>query len=893
MSWQDDPIAEPASSKGAPGGGDWWKNDPVAASVVGHSGDAYSSSRGAPTSLRGRALPAGPEQTINNEVSLAARPLVGANRTIADTVGMPVDLYSNIIGKPFAKLATGREQRDLPGGSETVKQGMGLIGANPDSVRPASTTAEKVLEGIGSGAASMMVPGLGAEAILARSAQATESFGNLALNILKGSGTASNAAIGGLSGAGAEVAQEITPEPYKPVAALAGGLAGGLAGAGVSTAAGMAKNVAGNAIQAVVEPAELRAARQIAGRADQPQTFRANVAEAAEAPELVSGSKQTTFQTTGDLGVGGLEREVAASPSGVPAFAKQRQEQNAARQAELDRLGQALPDNADPANVAAYVQKRVQDLEQTFGERITAARTRLDESFRAGQLNEAEYGAALREAPVRLRNELEKIEDALWGAVDPDRQAPFNPNALKAGVDAIEKAIPRTAKTAEGEERAVLDVVKGLDNTTTFGDITALRSRLTDELREGTNTPTVQRRIGLMLKEVDTALGEAGAASPDVLDRYAAARAATRDVKTRFGEGNVGRVLKEGENNGFKMTASNVAKNVFDRPEDLRTYLTAVGDDPAALANLQDYAAFSLRKAAMRDGILSDSKYQKWVTDHDYVLKEFPDLAGKFSNVRAAQTALDDSIAAQKQALADYQTGAVKRLLNTQDPELVITNALKRPGEFEALAREVSGDPVAKDGMKRAVVDFMMKQAQSTAEAGTSEQAQINSATLQKFFLNNKRSLSALFDSEELTSIGNVAKDLQQANRSIAAVRIPGGSNTAQDTGSRLKSLLELAMKPAGTASGLAAGTATGNPLLAGAGLLVGAATDALRAARSNSIEKAVVEMMLDPKMASAWLAKVPENTGPSAAVTFARQLRAAAANQVTRAMDRETEGGR
>lgn len=870
------------------------------------------------------------------EVPLAVRPLVGANRVISSMAGAPVDAATWLINNAPGTLLVNKGAEALGfkppipkienpfGGSESIKRGMGLVGANPDEVRPAETAGERVLEATGEGAASMLVPGLGAEALLTRSLREGASLGAQLSKIIAGAGTASNTAIGAAGGALGEVAAEAVPpggivqagplslstDALRETARLGGNIAGGIPAAGALSGVEAAGRAVGSAVRAATEPAELRAARTIMGRAEDPGAIRQAAQEASEAPALVPKSEPTLFQSTGDLGVGGLEREVAASPKGVPRFAGVREEQNSARLAELDNLQKALPENADPHDVAAYVQGRVQQLEQTFGERVTAARNQLDEAFKAGQLNEAEYGAALRETPLRLRTQLETIEDDLWRAVDPDKQVPFNPTDLKAGFSKIEKDIPRTAKGPEAEEASILDVVLGpkdretgvrqggLDDQTTFGEVAALRSRLTDALRDRTLTPTVNRRVTLMLKDVDKALENTGLAVPGMsnseaaigstLDRYAAARAATRDVKSRFGEGAVGSVLKEGDRDGFRMTASNVAKNIFDRPEDLRAYLTAVGDDAAARAQLQDYAAFSLRKAAVRDGMMSDSKYQKWMADHEYVLKEFPELRAQFGSMRAAQTAMDDALTAQKQALADYQTGAIKRLLNTQDPEQVITNALKRPGEFAALAEQVANDPAAKAGMKRAVIDFMMKQARSTAEAGTSGEAQINAATLQKFYINNKRSLAALFDPEELASIDAVTRDLQRANRSIAAVRIPGGSNTAQDTAGRMATVLSHLMRHGGATGGVGAGAMFGGPMGAIAGGIAGTVADAMRVARVNSIETALVEMMLDPKMAALWLKQVPVTGAETTASNFARRLKALTAAQVTQAMDEE-----
>ncbi len=860
-------------------------------------------------------------ETGKKEVPDVVRPFVAINRDIiAGGLGAPVDAATWGINKVSGAVGGPPDLIKNPvGGSESIKKAMGALpfgGANPDDVRPAETTGEKVLEGAGTAAGAMLIPGLGAEALLARSLKQTETFGTQLAKLLAGSGAASNTAIGAAGGALGEVAAESVPADaslsvgpvdfsapaLKDAARLGGNLAGGGLAAGVISSLETGGRAVGGAVRAATEDPKIRAARQMLARSEDPAALPYVAERVAEAPPLVPGSNPTTFQATGDLGLGGLERSLSVTrrptspwedgntpraPDPETRFAHSRAAQNSARLAELDKLQKALPENADPAAAASYVQKRVQELEQTFGERVTAARNQLDDAFKAGQLNEAEYGVALREAPIRLRTELEKTEDALWAAVDPDRVAPFNPTNLKEGVLTIEAGIPRTAKAAEGEERALFDVFKGLDESTTFGDITALRSRLTDELRESTNTPTVRRRISMMLGEVDKALAESGASAPDVLERYAAARASTRDVKTRFGEGALGEVLKEGKTDGFKVTASNVAKKIFDKPEALRTYLNAVGDDAAAQAALQDYAAFSLRGAAMKDGRLDLKSYREWMADHEYALQEFPGLRQKFSDIASAQVAIDDALAAQKQALTDYQTQTIKSLLKTEDPDRVITKALSTPGEFTILAKEVANDPAAKAGMKRAVVDFMLRQARSTAESGTSGEAQINAATLQKFFLNNKRSLGALFSPEEMASMERVTMDLQRANRSNVAVKIPG-PGTAQDMPGSLKSVLGHLMRNFGAVGGGGAGSVFGAPGMV-AGAAAGAVADAMRVARVNSIESALVEMMIDPKMAAEWLRQVPAKDGAATASAFARRLKALTAAQVTQAFDEES----
>lgn len=1011
------------------------------------SGGGYALQSDEDVGIRGASPQSADSPPAKKEVPDAVRPFVGANRMIAGMAGAPVDAVTwgiNKVGRGVQAL-TGEPRKDIItdpiGGSESIKRAMGALplgGANPDDVRPAATTGEKVLEAAGEGAASMLVPGLGAEALLARTFQQSEALGAQLTRIIAGTGAASNTAMGAAGGALGEVAAEavpdqgnvtvgpleFSPEALKDAARLGGNLVGGAGAAAVESGVRAGAGAVGNAVRSATEPAELRAARDIMARAENPSTLRQAATEAAEAPPLVEGSSPTLFQATGDLGVGALEREVAASPKGVARFAGVREEQNAARLAELEKLSQ--PD-ADPAAVADYVRARLQDITDDHIGRVgTAARGVAESLAKAGGDafdNPAAYGDALRGPLAAIHQQVKDEASRLWRAVDPDMSVLVNVSPLKEGAANLRASIAKTAKAPEGEEASILSAIGRLEQDTDFGSLVALRSRLTDAMRDErrNGTPTVLRRLSIMLDNVDDTLartagelaidpaersaiiaglkdeatawraressgqqaatgtgidrgaggvvpgdggpvpavsgGEVSAGRqprvssgnqgvsasglpPEVAERYAAARSATRELKQTYESGPVGSVLAPGAQYGsFKTTASNVASKLFDRPEALQAYIDAAKGNPSALAPMQDYAAFSLRQAAVKDGMLSPAKYQQWLDDHAYAFRQFPDLVEKFGNVRAAQTALDDAIAAQKKALADYQTGAIKRLLNTQDPDQVIANALKRPGEFEALVREVrggkaiwanrdndiavrlvdeppskgsdgrmyqkveydgresfvpldelrvSGDQAAVAGMKRAVIDFMMSKALSTAEAGTSGQPQINAATLQKFFLQNRRALSSLFTPEELASIDAVTKDLQRANRSIVAVKIPGGSNTAQDTGGRMMTVLRHMMSAHG---GKAAGGVSGaffGPVGVAAGAAAGAVADAMRVARINSIENALVEMMLDPKMAAIWLKRVPPTGAQSTAASFARKMRALVAAQVTQAIAEE-----
>lgn len=937
---------------------------------------------------------------------IATNAAAGATDTVAKVLGFPVDATARAIVPTLwnslpddrktairaehpadaavmdAWSSFANKANDHPvGGSDFFKKVLGAVGANPDDVK-ATTPGEHIARAAGEGAASMAVPG----AALARPVSAVKSLGAtlgdiLGAQTIDGSigafirGTMGNLAIGGASGAGSEVAADHVPDELKPTAHLLGGAAGALGAAGIIAGAGAtAGPVVRSAIEAASEPAELRAARAISSKASDPAAFRTALDNQSGSADLVEGSKPTTFQAAGDLGIGAHERTIAASPGGVAPFAERRVEQNTAR---LDALGDVADPAADSAAVSDYVRSRLQELTNFHAGKVaTAAKGVADTLAKAGGDafdNPAAYGEALRGPLSGLHQEAKDAASGLWRAIDPDMSAPVSVGPLKQAAADLLDTLPKVAKQPEGEEASILAGIHGLDDTTDFGSMVALRTRLTDAMRDErrNGSPTVLRRLAIVLDNVDgtlaktageiaadptqragvisdlkseaatwesneqragiaagagagggnrdvapreagsvpAALGGQGQAggqlavpagdqgvqevagiAPEVAARYAAARGATKELKGTYESGPVGAVLAPGAQRGsFKTTASNVAKGLFDNPEKLQAFVDAAKDNPEALAPMRDYAAFSLRQAAVKDGILSPAAYQKWMGGHAYALRQFPDLAPKFADVKAAQATLDASLADQKAALVNYQTGAAKAFLKDQKPEDAVASVIKNPEAFSELVAAMKDSPPALAGLKRATVDLMMSKAQSTAEAGTSELPQINAATLQKFFFQNRAALSKLFDEKELANIANVTADLQRANRSIVAVKIPGGSNTAQDTGSRGLSILQdVLQKYGGKAVGVAAGQTAAGPVGAGAGFIIGAAADALVSARSKSIQDAITEMMLNPEMARAWLAKVPASSGESAAKGFARQLRAVTANQVVRAINDE-----
>jgi hypothetical protein len=121
-----------------------------------------------------------------------------------------------------------------------------------------------------------------------------------------------------------------------------------------------------------------------------------------------------------------------------------------------------------------------------------------------------------------------------------------------------------------------------------------------------------------------------------------------------------------------------------------------------------------------------------------------------------------------------------------------------------------------------------------------------------------------------------VAVDLRQANRSLVAVKLPGGSNTTQDilatkatdTGTSLLVKVILASGASGVGSGLLGGSIVGIPAAIGTALFV-----VLRKKGIEKIDDLIKEALLDPKLAHALMAKVKPAGTKQATISLTQRL--------------------
>lgn len=313
--------------------------------------------------------------------------------------------------------------------------------------------------------------------------------------------------------------------------------------------------------------------------------------------------------------------------------------------------------------------------------------------------------------------------------------------------------------------------------------------------------------------------------------------------------------------------------------ESVQRLRNIVGDD-RAMPILEDYAASTLRKSAMTpEGLIDPDKFVRWQAQHSDALRAFPELKNRLSDAAQASSVVSDMTALRRSALQSAQEGAfgkIAGLTDSQDVTRAVGQLFTGPSsvsEVRKLVAQVKSDPQAMEGLRKATVDHMVRKLVSNTEAGTSGRPVIKSDQFQTFFKNNEQALSQILSPAQMNSARAIAADLQRANRSVASVKLPGGSNTAQDlTGIKhgQSMLAKILIDAAATAGGW---LTTMSPTL---GLMSGAGAHMANAMRSSGFAKVddlIKQAMLDPALAKQLLAKAPDKITPAADRMFARRL--------------------
>lgn len=471
----------------------------------------------------------------------------GINESIADVAGMPVDLVNRGLG-----LIGLRSDQPI-GGSQSIKQVMGLIGANPENVS-ADTEPERIARTIGSGIGSVAVPGLGAEAATANLAKSLSPTAMSVLEAIAGgkqapsaagtlTGMAKNAGIGAASGAGQDLGERLAPDGYKPAGALLGSLAGGGLGAlGIS---------GGEAFwHAYRQAPEAEAATKFLGAASNPDVVQTRLNGLAP-DSRVPGVQPTTGELTNDQGL--LQTQNWARNQRPEPFTDQAFANNAVR---VQQLGSLAPTGA-PEDASQFFRAQLDRIDQAHQDTLQAAQAHADQTLgdMGGNPNlgadvdtvRQQYGQQLRQFVQEAEAARKQAVDRLWDAARQNGDLAFDSEpaqlAAQRGLQSVnaqagDRMVPR--------EQELLNNFAQWNGPVDFETLSAARtnvSSLINQLaREGGANRSVSRLMELrngLDTSIDTAISsrvsaERTAVGAGTLDPEQTATVALERFRDRF-----------------------------------------------------------------------------------------------------------------------------------------------------------------------------------------------------------------------------------------------------------------------------------------------------------------------------------------------------------------------
>lgn len=906
----------------------------------------------------------GSKQLEPTLASTAIAPFTGFNKALI-SLGVPADLIHAALKKTVYE-PLGYEAPEPFGGTESIKRGLAAVGVEPEAERfKPRDRLEQVLQAGGQGVGEAATLAMAAPAVtskLAAQMPRTAEAINTLFATRAPAGASKTAAVAPMAelaipaftgGAGAEIATEMVPEKWKPLAGMGGGLAGGTIGAigvaGSKAIPAMARGIS-DYFAPMTEAGVKRTAAETLEAGVQNPLKAIDIIE-NEPRELVSGSKPTLFELTGEGGQ--LQRR--AETLAPEKFNQRRGEQAAAR---LEELGTISP-QTEAAELPNFLRGEFDKLDKMSDGAVKWAEAKAREEVEklGGVQNPEQYGNLVRKFLEDAKTAMNQVRKSLYDAIDPDGTVNIVVSPIKNAADNIVGEMSQYSTPLSAEANRLLAQAKSLPDVMPFKDLkeldTAITTAMSAERRAKGQTPewgrlqqlknatqdaiansvehqaafeqravsagakaeedTLAARISAWVKEFQGGKEPAPKAlepnmTAEEAARLKAAKEKHAEYAQTFKQGPVGNVLKTSGYSGQYMTPDATVVGKFFPGgnggfEAASAFRKAVGDDTKAVNVMQDYIVWSLRNAAEKaDGTLDPKKFDAWRQRHDSALRAFPELEGRFNDALKSSQLIDELAVAKRDAIKNFQEGVVKKLMGLDESADVSNTIGSLFGRGDAvktmkqLADATAGSTDARDALKRSVADYINKKFISTTEAGASGTNVINSASFQKFVRDNRDALKTIFNEKELGSMQAIADDLHRANRSVTGTALPGRSTTAQDL---LPDLAKQREGGLGFFGKVALGGGEGFSIAGLKGLLAGVSTAAannvlnnMRRAGLENVQQLVTEALLNPDVAAELLKSVKPREGAGIEKTFAAAIRRLPAMGYSGTIEGEPESG-
>ncbi len=379
-----------------------------------------------------------------------------------------------------------------------------------------------------------------------------------------------------------------------------------------------------------------------------------------------------------------------------------------------------------------------------------------------------EVGPQPNQELVGLIDAISKEQDT--GFFIPDSSAPN-------GVRPVTRPIPRTLKDIQALASEASDIAQSAD----------ARSR-----------PVAAKLVELLEKAGDDAVAS-GKVSPDAVAGWKEGRRLWKEKGAIYNSSTTPAksILAKQPFGEYKLPDSAVSEAFWRRgsktqgfkgqKEAIDNFKAIAGSTEQALEPLYQMASNSFRRYVLRENKVTgkvevDSVAAKrWLDDHAEALNQLPELKDQLSNVQKRQQFLDERFGELKRTTAESDLAALEYFTGA-DPHKAIATLIsgKNPiGKIKGLAREVGKDPLALQGLRRGLLDYV-RNASVIPEGLDSIGGRIKGAT----FLNTLRDIQPIVEKSGLFSESQIKlfKELYADKFSELSVENarPAGSPTFQ-----------------------------------------------------------------------------------------------------------------
>ena len=669
------------------------------------------------------------------------------------------------------------------------------------------------------------------------------------------------------AGLSTATAREITDNPY---AHLAAGLTGGVGAAAMPGVIGRTRHTAAKMLP------KMRAARVLQEAAGSPEevakariALRGEIArrEAQKRLPIIENEMldhQLPHEIADNAGIAAQsQNSFRTTAGGNNAIKKAEDARNLAIGEELNRLA---PEGASP-------QKAQSIIEENAAKATTEATKEIESLGKRAQgllndigddISASDAGEVLSNTVNSMHQQVKNKVSELYNSVSRDARLPKQP-IREAAEAASSQYFGAGTPGPTARVKEALSVLEDANPAMRFEELQAYRSYLGKQAGNTNLDPTEAAFFRQAKQSIDDTLDEFAAKgvgfSAEDAAKWKEAQQARRFQGQYFEEGAVGQVtkrrkeplalssipgkfFKSGKNGAAE--ASTQFKQVFgsypapNTPKALKGFL---GGQEHAERALRDFIATDLRDSVVdATGKIKPNALHSWLRKNKEALDQFPEIRKQVESVQGATELLERAQQVEKLGRAKYERGLFKQFTGA-DPEKAIGTALSGSSptkNLRALMKEVNFDPDALQGLRRGVVDELMK---LTNKTKGNLKPELRAAAVRNWLDRNGSALrnSGLFDADQYRRFEKVADQLalRESRGWMGDAASKGQSVSAQAFAAfknqmSLGSLVSLKM-----------------PFRA-----VYGATKAGKAVIDNSMNQWLLEAALDPRVAAELLKK-------------------------------------